>query len=309
MTASVTLERDGAVAIATLANPPRHTMTAQTVAELAAAAAAVDADPDVRVLLLSGAGDGVFVAHYEVAELAAAAERNVARAEAAQSGAAKPVDPMPAGSADSVGPSGDAIASRRSRPASPRPAELHPLHRVLLRLESLRAITIAAMNGNAAGGGCELALACDFRLMADGAFHIGLPETSVGIIPGAGGTQRMARLLGTARALDLVLHGTLLAPAEALAIGLVHRVLPQAGFRAAAPDFAVRLAGRAPLALAAAKQAIRRGVGLPLEEALALEQRCFERTMNSRDAAGAMRALLDGSDAFLRGDPYPWKGE
>ena len=302
MTASVTLERDGAVAIATMANPPRHTMTAQTVAELAAAAAAVDADPAVRVLVLTGGGEGVFVAHYEVAELAAAAERNVARAEAA----AQPAGSVAQGPAEPVGEAGGA---RRARPGSLRPAELHPLHRVLLRLESLRASTIAAMNGNAAGGGCELALACDFRLMADGPLHVGLPETSVGIIPGAGGTQRMARLLGTARALDLVLHGTLLAPAEALAIGLVHRVLPQAGFRAAALDFAARLAARSPLALAAAKQAIRRGVGLPLEEGLALEQRCFERTMASRDAAGAMRALLDGSDAFLRGDPYPWKGE
>ena len=294
MTASVSLERAGAVAIAVLANPPRHTMTAQTVAELAAVAAAVDADPGVRALLLTGGGDGVFVAHYEVGELAAIAEHNVARAEGGASS-----EPAPA----------EASGSRPARSARSRPVELHPLHRVLLRLESLRAVTIAALNGNAAGGGCELALACDFRLMADGPFHIGLPETSVGIIPGAGGTQRMARMLGTARTLDLVLHGSLLAPAEALAIGLVHRVLPAEGFRSEALDFAAHLAGRAPLALAAAKQAIRRGVGLPLEEGLALEQRCFERTMASRDAAGAMRAFLGGSDSFQRGEPYPWKGE
>src|SRR5262249_41185459 len=202
----------------------------------------------------------VFVAHYEVGELAAMAERNVAR----------------------------------EAPSS-KPGELHPLHRVLLCLESLRAVTIAALNGNAAGGGCELALACDFRVMADGPFRIGLPEPSVGIIPGAGGTQRMARLLGTARALDLVLHGQLVAPSEALSLGLVHRLLPAAGFRAAALEFAAALASRSPLALAEAKRAIRRGVELPLGEGLAREQRGFVRTMRSRDAAAALRALPGGA--------------
>jgi enoyl-CoA hydratase/carnithine racemase len=272
--ASVSLERQGPVAIATLSNPPRHTMTVQTVVELARVADAVEADPALRVLVLTGSGEGVFVAHYEVGELAAIAEHN---------------------------------AAREIEPA--KPIELHPLHRVLLRFESLRAVTVAALNGNAAGGGCELALACDFRLMADGAFQIGLPETSVGIIPGAGGTQRMARLLGSARALDLILHGQLVAPAEALAIGLVHRLLPAAGFRAAALDFAGRLASRAPLALAEAKRAIRRGVELPLEAGLALEQQGFERTMRSRDAAAALRAFLREPEAFLRGGAFPWQNE
>ena len=272
--ASVSLQRSGSVAVATLSNPPRHTMTAHTVADLARVADAVEADPALRVLVLTGGGEGVFVAHYEVGELAAMAERNVAR----------------------------------EAPAS-KPGELHPLHRVLLCLESLRAVTIAALNGNAAGGGCELALACDFRVMADGPFRIGLPETSVGIIPGAGGTQRMARLLGTARALDLVLHGQLVAPPEALSLGLVHRLLPAAGFRAAALEFATALASRSPLALAEAKRAIRRGVELPLEEGLALEQLGFERTMRSRDAAAALRAFLGEPEGFLGGGPFPWRGE
>ena len=265
---SWTQAREGGVVTLVHTNPPRHTLTAAGVRELAQHLDALEQDATLRVLVLTGGGEGVFIAHYEVGELAAAAE-----------------------------------ASGRS--AAPAPAgrpRLHPLHELCLRLERLAVPTVAALNGNAAGGGCELALACDFRLLADGPFRFGLPETSVGIIPGAGGTQRMARLLGTARALDLILHATLLAPGEALAAGLVHRVLPAAGFAGEVRRFAADLAARAPIALAAAKRAIRAGVELPLADGLALEQEQFERTMRSKDAAGAMRA-------FLAGEAFAWKGE
>ena len=226
----------------------------------------VEPDDSVRVLVLTGGGEGVFIAHYEVGELAAGAE--------AQAGA----------------------------PSSEGEVRLHPMHQLCLRLERMSAVTVAALNGSAAGGGCELSLACDFRLMADGDFAYGLPETSVGIIPGAGGIQLFSRLLGTARALDLILHARLLSPAEALDLGLVHRVFEAADFEREADAFARDLAGRAPIALAAAKQAIHRGVALELADGLAVEQRCFGRTMRSKDAAGAMRA-------WLNGESWVWKGE
>jgi enoyl-CoA hydratase len=261
--------REGGVVTLVHANPPRQTLTAAGVVELHQRLDALERDASLRVLALTGGGDGVFIAHYEVGELAAAAE-----------GASRGAAPAPE--------------------AGPR--RLHPFHELCLRLERLPAITIAGLNGSAAGGGLELALACDFRLLADGPFRVGLPETSVGIIPGAGGTQRMTRLLGMARALDLILHAALLAPAEALALGLVHRVVPAASFAAELRAFAQDLAGRAPIALAAAKRAIRGGAELPLADGLALEQEQFERTMRSKDAAGAMRA-------FLRGEPFTWKGE
>jgi enoyl-CoA hydratase/carnithine racemase len=264
----VDLRRDGPVATVTLSNPPRHTLTADGVAGLHRAMDQIEQDEALRVLVLTGGGEGVFVAHYEVGELADAAE---------------------AGSA------------RDARPGE-GDGGLHPFHALCLRLEALPAITVAALNGNAAGGGCELSLACDFRLLADGPYHYGLPETSVGIIPGAGGTQRFARLLGTARALDLILHARLLTPAEALALGLVHRVFAEASFRAEVDAFVADLAARAPIALRAAKRAIRRGAELPLAEGLAVEQNAFARTMRSKDAAGAMRA-------FLRGEPWTWMGE
>jgi enoyl-CoA hydratase len=259
--------REGGVVTLRHANPPRHTLTAAGVTELAHRLDALEVDPALRVLVLGSAAEGVFIAHYEVGELAAAAEA-----------------PRPA--------RGDAGDAKR----------LHPFHALCLGLERLPAITIAALRGSAAGGGLELALACDFRLLADGPFRVGLPETSVGIIPGAGGTQRLARLLGEARALDLILHAALLAPAEALAQGLVHRVFAAASFEDEVRAFAQDLAGRAPIALAAAKRAIRGGAALPLEAGLALEQEQFARTLRSKDAAGAMRA-------FLRGERFDWKGE
>lgn len=264
----LSIERDGAVWTCTLSNPPRHTLTAKGVEALTDLVDRLESGERPRVVVFTGAGEGVFIAHYEVGELAEGAERNVARGE----------------------------------PASDGPARLHPFHQLLLRLEALPLVTIAALNGNAAGGGLEFALGCDFRLLADGPYRVGLPETSVGIIPGAGGTQRMARLLGTARTLDLVLHARLLAPAEALELGLVHRLCDAGSFRAEVDAFARDLAARAPIALAAAKAAIQRGSRVALEEGLAIEQECFGRTMRSKDAAGAMRALLEGRS-------YEWKGE
>ncbi|HSG87647.1 MAG TPA: enoyl-CoA hydratase/isomerase family protein [Pseudomonadales bacterium] len=253
------IERDGHVVTCRMSNPPQHTLVAEEVAELAAFVA--DAGDDVRVVVFTGGGEGVFIAHYEVGELAAA------------SGAARP-------------------ASAEA---------LHAMHRLLLLIESAPWVSVAAMNGSAAGGGFEFALACDFRLTSEGPWRFGLPETSVGIIPGAGGTQRLPRLIGTARALDLILHAQLLDPHEALDLGLVHRLWPQAAFATEVAAFAADLAARAPLALRAARRAIRAGVQLPLEAALAVEQREFDRVMASEDAATAMRA-------WLQGERWEWKG-
>jgi enoyl-CoA hydratase len=267
------LEREGGVLWARHSNPPRETLNARGVLELASIAAEVEADRSVRVLGLRGPGAGVFIAHYEVGELAASAEAQTAH---------KPPEAAPA----------DRAQAR----------ELHPFHQLCLKLEALDAITLAVLDGNAAGGGFELALACDFRLARSGDARFGLPETHVGIIPGAGGTQRMVRLLGVARSLDLILHGTLVGPDEAHSLGLVHRVFAATGFEDSVRAFAATLAGRAPIALAQAKHAIRRGSQQSLEAGLALEQAGFERCMRSRDAAGALCA-------FLSGKPYAWQGE
>jgi enoyl-CoA hydratase len=267
------LEVQGGVLTCTLSNPPKHTLTSKGVREVLQLIEDADADASVRVLVFVGADPRIFIAHYELGEVSALAD---AAATKARDG------------------------SQTGRAAAG--AKLYPFNRLGLALERSDVITVAAINGFASGGGCELALACDFRLMSDSVRGFGLPETSVGIIPGAGGTQRMARLLGTARALDLILHAKLIRPAEALDLGLVHRVLPHGEFRREVDRFAEDLASRAPIALSAAKAAIRQGAGLPLESALLWEQQCLERTMQSRDAAGAMKALLGGGS-------YEWKGE
>lgn len=257
----------------TMSNPPTHTLVAAEVEELADFVAAAEARKDVRVALFTGGGDGVFIRHYEVGELAAASERRQTAGPSAADGA----------------------------------AQLHPLNRLTLAMQRAPFITIAAMNGNAAGGGLEFALGCDFRLLADGDYRIGLPETGVGIIPGAGGTVRFARLLGVAQALNLVLHGTLLAPAQAHRLGLVHDLVSDGDFAAGALDYARRLAGRAPIALAAAKEAIYRGAEGGLEAGLGIEQALFGRCMASHDAAVALRRVVQGA-AGGDSDAPAWQG-
>jgi len=152
--------------------------------------------------------------------------------------------------------------------------------------------TIALVNGAAFGGGLELALACDFRIAADSAV-MGLSEVRLGIMPGAGGTQRLARLLGTARAKELVLTGRRIDAARALAIGLVSRVVPAAELERAGQELADELAICAPLSIAMAKRAIDEGTDLPMADALALERRCYDVTLVSEDRNEGLRAFAE----------------
>lgn len=153
--------------------------------------------------------------------------------------------------------------------------------------------TIAAIDGVAFGGGLELALACDLRVAAAGA-KLGLTETSLGIIPGAGGTQRLTRLVGPARAKELVLLARRLDADEALALGIVNRVAPDGQ---TALDCAVELAEPfvkgAPIALAAALDAIDAATQLPLEAGLSVERACYERTLGSKDRLEALAAFRE----------------
>jgi enoyl-CoA hydratase/carnithine racemase len=152
--------------------------------------------------------------------------------------------------------------------------------------------TIAALPGVALGGGLELALACDFRVAAEEAV-MGLSEVRLGIMPGAGGTQRLARLVGVARAKELVMTGRRIDAGRALEIGLVSRVVPAGQLRAAAEELARELAGCAPLSVAMAKKAIDEGLALPLDQALALERRCYDVTLMSEDRNEGLRAFAE----------------
>jgi enoyl-CoA hydratase len=150
---------------------------------------------------------------------------------------------------------------------------------------------IACINGFALGGGCELALACTLRLAAETA-RLGLPEVKLGLIPGYGGTQRLPRLVGPSAALKLILTSDLLPAAEALRIGLVDEVVPAAELLTRAQTLAAQIAAQAPLAIAASLEAVRQGLALPLDQALALEASIFGRLSDSDDKR-------EGVDAFL----------
>ena len=164
--------------------------------------------------------------------------------------------------------------------------------RVLSRIENLSKPVIAAVNGFALGGGCELAMACDLRLAADTAVF-GQPEIKLGIIPGAGGTQRLARLVGLTRAKELVFFGEPIDAQEAYRIGLVNRVVPADRLLAEARAWAERLAALPPVALALAKRALDAGASAPLPVGLDLERLAFAALFGTADEQEGVAAFLE----------------
>ena len=167
-------------------------------------------------------------------------------------------------------------------------------------IETLPVPVIAAVNGFALGGGLELLLACDFAL-ASTAAKLGLPEVSLGVIPGFGGTQRLTRRIGIGRARELIYTGNTVTAEEALRLGLVNAVTEPAGLLPAARVLAEKIASRAPLAIVEAKRAIRDGADLPLPAALTLERELFAGLFATDDQKEGMRA-------FLEKRPAAWQG-
>tara|TARA_A100001234_G_scaffold88069_1_gene77666 strand:+ start:450 stop:1283 length:834 start_codon:yes stop_codon:yes gene_type:complete len=265
---------EGQIVTCYLSNPPTHTLTAEGVIEIHKFLDIMEAKKDLRVLAFTGDGDEVFIKHYEVGELAETAEKNLNKTQ-----------------------------------VNSDPKELHGFHRMLLRLRDLDAIVVAGINGNTAGGGCEFSLGCDLRIMSDGDYKIGLPETSVGILPGGGGTQRLARLIGASRALDLILHARLLTPHEAESYGIINKIIPHKNFHEGLNHYCQDIANRAPIALSQVKKIIHKGLDMTLEEGLLLEQKAFDITMNSEDAAQAMRALLTAEENIEDVSKFTWKGK
>ncbi len=167
-------------------------------------------------------------------------------------------------------------------------------------LEKIRPPVIAAINGFALGGGLELALACTFRIAAESA-RMGLPEVRIGILPGAGGTQRLPRLIGKGLAAEMILTGEMITAQEAYRIGLVNRVVPDGELMAAAEEVARKILQNAPVAVALAKDAIEVGKNLPLEAAIQYAQKncvtCF-----------ATEDMKEGTAAFLQKRKPQFKG-
>lgn len=183
--------------------------------------------------------------------------------------------------------------------------EVHRFHgdlKAALRgIESSPKVFLAALNGAALGGGCELALACDLRLMSTEA-EVGLPEVGLGIIPGGGGTQRLARAVGVARAKDLILTARRVKADEAAAMGLVSRAVAPERLREEALAWAGLVARNAPVSLRQAKRAIDGGFALPLDEALAFENRMYQDCLATRDRVEALKAFAEKRKPIFTGE-------
>jgi len=215
-------------------------------------------EPDLRCLIITGAGEKAFIAGADINELA------------------------------------------RLTPLAGRDQAWRG-QAVLDRLENLPIPSIAAINGFAYGGGLELALACTMRVASENA-KMGLPETSLGILPGYGGTQRLARLLGKAKAAELILTAEKgLTAAEAGRLGLVNRVVAPGQALAAAMDLARAIAKNGPIACRYALEAIRRGIEMPLPEALSYEATLFGLCASTEDMKEGMTAFLEKRPARFTG--------
>ncbi|HEY1956172.1 MAG TPA: enoyl-CoA hydratase/isomerase family protein [Polyangiaceae bacterium] len=176
----------------------------------------------------------------------------------------------------------------------------------LSRLEQTPKLVIAAMNGHTVGGGLEIALACDLRVARKGAYHIGLPEVALGVLPGTGGTQRLARVVGRARAIEMMVEGKNITAEKALEIGLVNKVWEAANneaFMKLIREYAHEFVppGRAALAVGRIKRSVQSGVDMSLEQGLALERELQAELFATHDAKEGINAYVDKRKPTFRG--------
>ncbi len=204
------------------------------------------------------------------------------------------------GAGDKAFCAGADLKERRTMPADRVPHFVKNIRRLMDDVEALPQPTIGVVNGVAFGGGTELLLACDLRVAASHAM-LGLTEVSLAIVPGAGGTQRLPRLIGKARAKDLILTARRIDAGEAERIGLVNRVAPAGRLREVALEVANAIAANGPVAVRAAKDAVDRGLELSLEGGLEHEARCYERTLGTQDRLEALAAFAEKRKPHFRG--------
>ena len=251
----VLVEKDGHVAILTINNPPANTWNIETMQAFEQALEEIEFDPEVRVVILTGAGEACFSAGYDVK---------------------------------------DAANSRLTSSKG---------HELWRRFDRFPKPTIAAINGYALGGGCELAVSCHFRIMVDKPKAlIGLTELNLGIIPGWGGTQRLGRLVGRSKALDMILFSKRLTAPEAFEIGLVDKVSAPGELMNDAREMAGRIAERPPVAVSMVLKALTAGEYDGLEQGLYVER-------EGTRAVGRTEDAIEGFTAFLEKRPPVFKGK
>lgn len=256
-----TLTINGAIAEIAFTNPDAGLMDATMEAELLAAVQTVTEHPDIRACVLTGNEAGVFIRHYDLKVLAPEARQ---------------------------------MAQRGMVFDTARPVPEAPIHIAMRLMEDSPVIFICAMTGTAMGGGFELSLACDMRVVQEGDHIFGLPEINLGILPGAGGTQRLPRIVGQSRALYMTLTGQTLSPQEMVTAGVACACVPNA--RAEAMVLAKHMAGKPAKATAHIKRLVRQA-DKPRPDDLADERTLFCDLMVTPDAG---RLLLEGAEGKRR---------
>jgi enoyl-CoA hydratase/carnithine racemase len=232
--------------------------------QLGEAISAAEADADVRVVILRSASEKFFSAGADIkAFLANSSEANMAM--------------------------------------------IHLAHGELNRIAASHKIYIAAINGHALGGGLEMALACDFRVALDGEsgssrrYYLGLPEVTLGILPGNGGTQRLPRLIGANKALEMMILGERVNPQQALELGIVNKLFPAESFNEDVQAYAERIANGASLAVGAIKRAVYDGLEMELADGLALERELIAPLYDTEDSAEGFAAFSEKREPVYKG--------
>ena len=247
---NVLLEKKGPYAVATIHRPEAlNALNSQVLADLAELLDTVEADEEIRVLVITGAGEKAFVAGADIGEMS-----TLTKAE------------------------GEAFGKKGND--------------VFRRLETLPIPTIAAVNGFALGGGCELSMSCDIRICADTAVF-GQPEAGLGITPGFGGTQRLARIVGVSNAMELILTAKTINAARAQELGLVSHVYPPEELMDKAMELAQAIAANAQVAVRQSKAAIRRGLQKDMYTGAAYEAEAFGLCFATEDQKDAMTAFVN----------------
>lgn len=236
----------------TIDNPPVNALSASVVNELVTVMKELENDSSVRAVIITGSGEKAFVAGADIKEFP-----------------------------EWIG-KGEEFAEEKSK----------WLQEPFDMIDNLSKPTVAAINGLALGGGCELALACDLRI-AEEQVRIGLPEITLGLFPGAGGTQRLPRLVGEGKAKELMFTGEPISASEALRIGLVNMVVPQANSIKKAMEIADKITSYSLPALSLMKKAITEGRGTPLQEGLVREAKYFGKAFQTKDINEGVSAFIE----------------
>lgn len=276
---AVRVDRTGPVALVEVANPPLNLITGAVIDELTNVFTTLERDRECRAVVLTSSVEGLFLTHLDVADVLARpiTPRSVSRWQARAVLAALTVARRSERLRRGLG--GGPLAG---------PILLLAVHDLLERIQRSPMVTVAALNGSAVGPGFDIALAFDLRLVADGPYVFGLPETTLGGIPGAGATQRLTRLVGPAKSFELLLEGATLTPAQAHQLGLVNRVEPADSLIDSAVSTATRLARRSPQTIAALKRAVYQSASRSLAAGLRGERAEFVALLSNRDVLNAL---------------------